>query len=143
MPYEVLLDAEFSGATDGWTEYLCIEVLPDGQVELSSRSAEVLMRLGDEVDDVVWPDGYDPDDGEPDDDEPDDEILLVSVGGKRVAGWDGEYILGEKLVPHGDDATACFVKGETEEARAWLTSYGWSDREDFSKAWAIIEKALK
>jgi hypothetical protein len=36
----ILGPLEFHGAIDPWTEYLCMERLPDGSLELSSRSRE-------------------------------------------------------------------------------------------------------
>lgn len=138
MSYEVLLTAEFHGAMDVWTEHLCVEVLPDRRVELSSRSAEPLMGDGWEAGEVVWPDDYDPDD-----DEAGDDVLPVSVGGKRVAGKDGDFIVGEELMPHSDDAVAIFDRGQVEEAREWLKAYGWADRPGFPKAWAAIQNFLR
>ena len=39
--YEVLMEAEFSGFTDSWTEHLCLE-RAKGKVILTSRSRELL-----------------------------------------------------------------------------------------------------
>ena len=39
---EILGSLQFSGFTDAWTENRCLKRLPDGGVELSSRSYELL-----------------------------------------------------------------------------------------------------
>ena len=38
----ILGPLEFSGRIDAWTEYLCMERLADGSLELSSRAPELL-----------------------------------------------------------------------------------------------------
>ena len=62
MSYRVVLKSEFHGSIDAWTESLCLEILPDGRVAITSRSAEPLMGEGWEAGEVVWPEGYDPED---------------------------------------------------------------------------------
>jgi hypothetical protein len=39
-------------------------------------------------------------------------------------------------------STAVFERAQTEAARSWLASYGWSRKPGIEEAWAIIEKAL-
>jgi hypothetical protein len=135
MSYRVVLEGEFHGSTDAWTEYLCLEILPDRRVTITSRSAELLMGEGWEAGKVVWPQGYDPDNN-------DRDTLPISVGGKAVAGRDGDFVVGEELVPHSDDATATFGAGQQAAARSWLDGYGWSKCPGFKQAWLAIEAAL-
>ena len=77
-----------SPSVDAWTEYLCLEILPDRRVAITSRSAEPLMGKGWEAGEVVWPEGYDPEND-------DGDTLPISVGGKTVAGRDGDFLVGE------------------------------------------------
>jgi hypothetical protein len=61
----ILGPLEFHGAIDAWTEYLCMERLPDGSLELSSRSRELLGYGHDWwLGEVVWPAGHNPDENE-------------------------------------------------------------------------------
>ena len=39
MSYQVVLKSEFHGSIDAWTEYLCLEILPDRRVAITSRMA--------------------------------------------------------------------------------------------------------
>ena len=77
-----------SPSVDAWTEYLCLEILPDRRVAITSRSAEPLMGKGWEAGEVVWPEEYDPEND-------DGDTLPISVGGKTVAGRDGDFLVGE------------------------------------------------
>jgi hypothetical protein len=131
---------EFHGATDSWTEYLCIEKLADGSLELSSRSNE-LLGYGDWwLGEVVWPEGYSPDANDPDGDE---DVLPLSVGGRTVWRRNGDGIVGHELVPHSDDAVAVFQPGQSQEARGWLEGYGWSRAPNFEAAMEKINEALE
>lgn len=130
----ILGPLEFSGAIDAWTEYLCIERLADGSLELSSRCNELLGYGRWRDGEVVWPDGYNPD--------ADEDVLPLTVGGKTVLGRDGDYIVGRKLVPRSDDAFAVFGPGQSEDARGWLEDYGWSRAPDFEAAMEKIKNAL-
>jgi hypothetical protein len=136
---EVLGALQFSGFTDAWTEYLCLERLADGGVELSSRSFELLGYGRDWFGEPVWPEGYDPDA-----DDADQDILPLSVGGKFVKERDGDATRGHELVPHNynDDAVATFRRGEFEEALNWLEGYGWTKAPDFDAAMKEIKDAL-
>ena len=135
MSYRVVLKSEFHGSIDAWTEYLCLEILPDRRVTITSRSAEPLMGGGWEAGEVVWPEGYDPEND-------DGDTLPISVGGKTVAGRDGDFLVGEELLPHSDDATVTFSPGQQAAARSWLENYGWSKRPGFREAWLEIEATL-
>ena len=138
---EILGSLEFSGFTDAWTEYLCLERLPDDGVELSSRSYELLGYGRTWWDgEPVWPEGYDPDADDAND--ADEGILPVSVGGKLVRGRDGDGTVGHELVPHDDDALVTFRHGEFEEALSWLEGYGWTKVPNFEAVAEKIKDAL-
>jgi hypothetical protein len=135
---EILGSVEFSGFTDTWTEYLCLKRLPDGGVELSSRSCELLGYGGTWWSgEPVWPEGYDPDA-----DDADEDVLPLSVGGKLVRGRDGDGIVGDDLLPHDDGAVVTFRYGELEDARRWLQERGWTRAPDFKDAMKKIKDAL-
>lgn len=55
------------------------------------------MGEGWEAGEVVWPEGYDPEND-------DGDTLPISVGGKTVAARDGDFLVGEELLPHSDNA---------------------------------------
>jgi hypothetical protein len=137
---EILGSLEFSGFTDAWTEYLCLKRLPEGGIELSSRSFELLGYGREWFGDPVWPEGYDPDADDAND--ADEEILPVSVGGKLVRGRDGDATVGHELVPHDDDALVTFRHGEFEEALSWLEGYGWTKVPNFEAVAEKIKDAL-
>ena len=134
---EVLGSLQFSGFTDAWTEYLCLERLADGGVELSSRSFELVGYGRDWFGEPVWPEGYDPDA-----DDADQDVLPLSVGGKLVTGRDGDAIQGEELVPHDDEAIVTFRRGEFQDAREWLEGRGWTKASNFEDALKKIKEAL-
>lgn len=142
VPCQVIATAHFSTMASSWTEYLCMEVCPDGRVELSSQGHEVL-GYGDWFDgEVVWPEGFDPEKYDPE--EGGDMPLPVSVGGQKIIQMEDGAYLGEGMRPHSDDSTTTFQPGEVEEAREWLASY-YKDAhiDDFPTAWAKVEEALR
>jgi hypothetical protein len=134
---EILGSLGFSGAIDGWTEYLCLTRLPAGGIELSSRSYELLGYERDWFGEPVWPEGYDPHA-----DDADWDVLPLSVGGKLVQGRDGDAIQGEELVPHDDDAIVTFRQGEFEDALRWLEDRGWARAPNFEAMLRKIKDAL-
>jgi hypothetical protein len=87
----ILGPLEFHGAIDAWAEYLCVERLADGSLELSSRSGELLGYSGDWFGEPVWPEGCGPD--------VDEDVLSTTVGGKTILGRDRDGVVGHKLVP--------------------------------------------
>lgn len=103
---------------------------PGGRVELTSRSREPLAGA------VVYPDSVVPDD------DTEGEVLPLTIAGKPVWGRDGDFLVGEDMQPHSDDATAIFEGGESTSARDWLEAYGWSRKPGFAEAWSAIEAAI-
>jgi hypothetical protein len=79
--FEILTSATFWGFTDQWTEYLCIERGRDGGVTLTSRSRQILAEVGQYID------------------EEGEKKLPSKIGGQKVWGSDGDFVVGEKLVP--------------------------------------------
>lgn len=134
---EVVLESAFFGAVDGWTEYLCVEVLPSGWIEVTSCSREVLCMDPPEGRDVVWPEGYDPENDEH------AGTLPISVDGKVVAERDGDFLVGETLYPHSDDAVIRVERGDVETALEWARGYGWAEQPGFEEAWRKVEEAIR
>jgi hypothetical protein len=122
----ILGPLEFHGAIDARAEYLCVERLADGSLELSSRSRELLGYSGDWFGEPVWPEECNPD--------LDEDALPLTVGGKSVSGRDGDGVVGHELAPHTDEAVAVFRPGQSQEARVWLEDYGWSRAPNFEAA---------
>src|SRR5438128_1728911 len=81
--FEILLSGGFWGAHDFWTERLCMERHPNRSVTLSSRSNEILAEAGRYIDE--W--GH-------------RKSLPRTINRKAVVGFDGDYVVGEKLLPH-------------------------------------------
>jgi hypothetical protein len=121
---EILLVAEFSGMLDAWPEHLCIEKNADGTITLSSRSHPVLAEVGKFMDD----------EGE--------VHLPEAIDGVRVGGYEGDYVVGEDLVPHGDEAEITLSVGQEQEAEAWLRDHGWEKKGGYDEAWRRIQWAL-
>lgn len=107
-----------SNMASTWTEYLCMEVLPDGSLELTSKSREVLGADGALGDDVVWPEGFDPED-----EDCDNQPWPISIGGKQVVTCEDGIYLGAELGPHSDGSSATFEPGESVEAVNWVLRY--------------------
>jgi hypothetical protein len=78
-PFKVLLEGEFSGTRDFWTEYLCLARNADGSVTLSSRAHEILAEAAP-YRERDW--------------------LPATINRKRVCGFDGDYVVGGKLLLH-------------------------------------------
>jgi hypothetical protein len=131
----ILGPIEFHGRLDTWNEYLCMERLEDGRLELSSRRRVLLGYENSWFGEVVWPEGHDPDQNEGD-------ILPVTVDGTAVWGRDGSGIVGHELVSYGDEAVRVFRLGESEDARVWLGDYGWARAANFEAAMEMIKAAL-
>jgi hypothetical protein len=122
---EILASMQFSGVLDAWTEALCLERHADGTITLSSRSHEVLAE-----DTAFW--------GE------DGELHLpAEIHGEKVVGTEGDYVIGEKLLPHDDDAMITIDADEYEDALFWLEQRGWDRHQDFAAICATIRAALK
>jgi len=121
---EVILIAEFSGAHDAWVEHLCIERNADGTISLSSRSHAALAEVADFVDDEGG------------------VRLPEAVDGVRVGGYEGNYVVGEDLLTHDDEAEITLPVGAEAEAKSWLADRGWDKKAGFDAAWKQIAAAL-
>jgi hypothetical protein len=121
---EILLMAEFSGILDAWSEFLCIERNADGTVTLSSRSHPALAEVAKFMDD----------EGE--------VHLPEAIDGVRVGGYEGDYVVGEDLLPNGDEAEITLPVGAETEAKEWLAERGWDKKEGYETAWRQISSVL-
>ena len=116
---EVIAVCRCSNMASSWTEYLCMEIAPDGSVTLTSKSHKVLGFYGEVPDEeIVWPEGFDPED-----EDCDERPLPVSIYGMKVADVEDGIYVGEALQPHSDDSTATFKPGEAVKAVDWVLSY--------------------
>jgi hypothetical protein len=75
--FEVLLSGEFYGATDSWTEYLCLARNPDGSITLTSRAREILAEAA----------RYRKND-----------YLPATIRRKEAWEFDGDYVVGRRLL---------------------------------------------
>jgi len=75
----IIGERENSGFVDTWTEYLCIEKVPEG-FELSIRAHELLAEASEYVDE-----------------EGEELELPDEINGRSVLYSDGDFILGESL----------------------------------------------
>ena len=74
-------------------------------------------------------------------DEDGEEHLPDEIDGERVWGCEGEFMVGESLVPHDDDAQITVGPGDADKALEWLRTRGWNVAKDFDQAWARILQA--
>jgi hypothetical protein len=119
--FDVLLKAEFYGFHDSWTEYLCLARNPDGSITLTSRAREILAEAG-RYKQRGW--------------------LPGTIRRKDVWGFDGEYVVGEKLLPHDGDAELTVPQDQFDVAVEWLMRRKWHLQAQFGEAWAQIRAAL-
>jgi len=143
----VIGEFECANMVSSWTEYLCMEMHPDGSVTLTSKGPVVLGGYGDLDGEVVWPEGYEPEDDEeydPEAGEDDERPLPVSIGGKEVVSYNEGMYFGSELVPSYDDSMATFKQGESQEARKWvLEYYAGAFAEVDESVLKIIDEALQ
>lgn len=123
---KIVASQEFSGWSDTWTEYLCIERAPDGQITISSRSNVVLGEVGE----LLPLD----ENGEP--------IVPEVWKGQRVFAKGG-YLFTDELQPHTDDSVATFAPGEGRKALDWIDAYGWGDHSNWSAIRAEVLGAFR
>jgi hypothetical protein len=128
--FDVLLQAKFVSAHDGWDQFLCMQCKEDKTITLSNRWHEILGT----VDDLS--EYYDEDRGE--------YHLPEEVNGKKVWDMNSDHVLGEDLVLLWDDPEAeiTLAPGERERALLWLSEQGWDDKDGYAEAWAQIAGVL-
>ncbi len=119
--YEVLLSGEFWGAHDFWTEYLCMDRNKDGSITLTSRSREILAESG-RYRKRGW--------------------LPATIRRKEVWGYDGDYVVGGRLLQHDGDAEMTVSLNQFDVAARWLIRRKWNLQPEFGEAWAQIRSAL-
>jgi hypothetical protein len=119
--YEVLLSGEFWGAHDFWTEYLCMERNKDGNIAPTSRSRQILAEAR-RYQKRGW--------------------LPATIRRKEVWGYDGEYVVGQRLLPHDEDAEPTVSQNQFDVAARWLIGRKWNIQPEFGEAWAQIRSAL-
>jgi hypothetical protein len=119
--FDVLLDGEFYGFVDSWTEYLCMERNKDGSITLTSRAYQILAEAG-RYKERGW--------------------LPETISGKQVCGYDGDYVVGGRLVPRDGDAELTVLPSQFDVAARWLISRKWDTQSEFGEAWARIRSAL-
>ena len=119
--YEVLLSGEFYGFVDSWTEYLCMERNQEGSIALTSRSREILAEAG-RYKEKGW--------------------LPATIRRKEVWGYDGDYVVGQRLLPHDGDAELTVSRNQFDVAARWLIGRKWNLQPEFGEAWAQIRSAL-
>jgi hypothetical protein len=119
--YEILLSGEFYGAVDSWTEYLCLARNPDGSITLTSRARQILAEAG-RYKKRGW--------------------LPATIRRKEVWGYDGDYVVGQRLLPHDGDAELTVLQNQFQLAAEWLIRRKWDIQPEFGEAWARIRSAL-
>jgi hypothetical protein len=119
--FEVLLSGEFYGATDSWAEYLCLARNPDGSITLTSRAREILAEAARYKE---------------------KDYLPATIRRKDVWGFDGDYVVGQRLLPHDGGAELTVSQNQFDIAAQWLISRKWDREPEFGEAWARIRSAL-
>jgi hypothetical protein len=119
--FDVLLKGEFYGSVDFWTEYLCLARNADGGITLSSRSREILAEAASykERGRLPW-----------------------TIRRKHVWGFDGDYVVGKKLLPNDGTAELTVLQDQFDVAVGWLMRRRWHRQAQFGEAWAQIRTAL-
>ena len=119
--FEVLITGEFYGSVDSWTEYLCLARNGDGSITLSSRSREILAEAA-KYRKRGW--------------------LPTTIRRKEVSGFDGDYVVGKRLLLHDGEAEITVCQNQFDVAAEWLIRRKWNLQDQFGKAWARIRSAL-
>ena len=124
MAANILLRRLASGRFDSWSEYLCVEAEADGSLVLSVCGWEVLAEA-------------------PSEEEEDEDAEPVT--GER----EGDYIVGDTLVPITDDDVLVIEPGRDgaeaslQEAREWLQGENWDQEAGFAAAWRTVQKLIR
>ena len=119
--YEILLSGEFYGSVDSWTEYLCLARHSDGSITLTSRARQILAEAG-RYKKRGW--------------------LPPTIRRKEVWGYDGDYVVGERLLPHDGDAELTVSLNQFDVAARWLIGRKWDIQPEFGEPWSRIPSAL-
>jgi hypothetical protein len=119
--FEILITGEFYGSVDSWTEYLCLARNADGSITLNSRSREILAEAG-KYRERGW--------------------LPATIRRKEVEGYDGDYVVGKRLLLHDAEAEITVRQNQFDVAAAWLISRKWNLQDQIGRAWARIRSAL-
>jgi hypothetical protein len=119
--FDVLLKGEFHGFHDFWTEYLCLARNADGSITLTSRSHEILAEAG-AYKERGW--------------------LPATIRRKEVRGFEGDYVIGHKLLPHDGGAELTVSPDQFDVAVEWLMRRKWHLQDEFEEAWTQIRAAL-
>jgi hypothetical protein len=119
--FQVILSSEFYGSHDSWTEYLCLARNPDGSITLTSRAREILAEAGRYRE---------------------KDYLPAAIKRKEVWGFDGDYVVGMKFLPHDAGAAVTVSQTQFDVAAEWLIGRKWDRQPEFGQAWARIRFAL-
>jgi hypothetical protein len=119
--FEILITGEFYGALDSWTEYLCLARNVDGSITLSSRSREILAEAA-KYRERGW--------------------LPATIRRKEVSGFDGDYVVGKRLLLHDGEAEIAVSQDQFDVAVEWLMRRKWHLQAQFEEAWAQIRATL-
>ena len=110
MTWQKIISTKFDyNMVDSWTVYLLIMQHFDGSFEIGGAQYEVLGLTNDFYNDV-------------------DEIFIPSeIGGKRVVGIEGSYVVGGELsLEFSQYTTLRFFEINRDEIIDWLDLEGWS-----------------
>jgi hypothetical protein len=119
--FEVLVAGEFYGSVDSWTEYLCLARNADGSIALSSGSREILAEAARYRE---------------------RDRLPATIRRKEGEVYDGDYVVGKRLLLHDGDAGITVAQNQFDLAAEWLISRKWNLQPQFGRAWARIRSAL-
>jgi len=119
--FDVLIDGEFYGVLDSWTEYLCLARNSDGGITLTSRGRQILAEAG-RYRERGW--------------------LPATIRRKDVWGFDGDYVVGTKVLLHDGDAEVMVLQNQFDVAAEWLERRKWHHQYQFGEVWAQIRSLL-
>ena len=69
-------------------------------------------------------------------------ILPETIDGQRVGGREGDYVVGEELLPIDDDAEITLRASAEAKARKWLAVRRWDKKAGYKMAWTESAVAL-
>jgi hypothetical protein len=68
--------------------------------------------------------------------------LPATIRRKEVSGFDGDYVVGKRLLLHDGEAEIAVSQDQFDVAVEWLTRRKWHLQAQFEEAWAQIRAAL-